>query len=357
VVVSPPTPTPAPTPPLGTPGPSPTPPPKLRLIYKEFGREADTLWLTDIRLEEARRLVSIPHAPDFGILASLSPSGQEVAYTVLPPGALNRAREGELWILRLADLQSRKLLGGLDLQQVPLWSPDGDALAVRRYSPQGVAELVLVRKADGAVTVLVRGSGALDLFPVAFSPDGSYLYYIRFTPQGSELGKASPAGAVILGSLGKGLTRDWHLSPDGRLLAYLARQEVEGRIRYRVYVAPIGGEGKPLKVIGPLGPDHFKPLWHPQGREIAIGSTPAQEEGQGVFLVGAEGGEARPFGSPPARGFDVPVAWSPDGRILAVRSFSGTSAQRPGPSRYVLVFADGTRREMEANAEFIGWIP
>ncbi|HLB29729.1 MAG TPA: hypothetical protein VJM69_06345 [Dehalococcoidia bacterium] len=342
-----------------TPSPqaSPTPAPGPKLIYREFGQDVDSLFLADTRLGEVRPVASLGHAPGYGVQASLSPDGREAAYTALAAEALDRTRQAELWLLALGDSGPRKLAGGFDLQ-IPLWSPRGEALALRRYGSQGVPELVLVSR-DGAVTSLVPGAGALDLFPAAFSPDGRFIYYVKLTAQGSELGRAPVGGGnvtTIMGSLGKGLSRDWRLSPDGRSLAYLAPVEYEGRIRLRIHVASVGSDGRPVTVQGPLGLDHFAPLWHPKGQEIALGSTPAGGQAEGVFLV-EESGSARPFGSPPARGCDVPVAWSPDGSILAVRSFAVCSIQEPGPSRYVLVFADGARREMKTDAEFIGWVP
>src|SRR3972149_1324450 len=121
------------------------------------------------------------------------------------------------WLLALGDSGPRKLAGGFDLQ-IPLWSPRGEALALRRYGSQGVPELVLVSR-DGAVTSLVPGAGALDLFPAAFSPDGRFIYYVKLTAQGSELGRAPVGGGnvtTIMGSLGTGLSRDWRLSPPDR---------------------------------------------------------------------------------------------------------------------------------------------
>ena len=59
----------------------------------------------------------------------------------------------------------------------------------------------------------------------------------------------------------------------------------------------------------------------------------------------------------PSQGFDVPLAWSPDGRTLALRSFQGDLDSDLGPWRLVLLDAEGQRSEVTAESEisFVGW--
>jgi hypothetical protein len=58
-----------------------------------------------------------------------------------------------------------------------------------------------------------------------------------------------------------------------------------------------------------------------------------------------------------ARGFDVPVAWSPDGRTLYARSFTGSSADDPGSEQPVLIDTEGARRPLTGDGpvEYVGW--
>ncbi len=62
--------------------------------------------------------------------------------------------------------------------------------------------------------------------------------------------------------------------------------------------------------------------------------------------------------SPPEHGFDLPQSWSPDGKFLAVRSFSGTSIANPGSSQLVTVSrASGSRFVVASGeVEVIGWV-
>ena len=56
------------------------------MLYSEFESNQDTIRLAPIsNLGEPRSITAVPHAPLWGISASLSPDGQQVAYVVLPP--------------------------------------------------------------------------------------------------------------------------------------------------------------------------------------------------------------------------------------------------------------------------------
>src|SRR5438067_11231417 len=57
-----------------------------RAAYVEFGASADTLWLARPEDPTVRqRVLTVPHALGFGLVASLSPRLDALAYSVLPP--------------------------------------------------------------------------------------------------------------------------------------------------------------------------------------------------------------------------------------------------------------------------------
>jgi hypothetical protein len=62
--------------------------------------------------------------------------------------------------------------------------------------------------------------------------------------------------------------------------------------------------------------------------------------------------------TPPAQGFDQPLAWDAAGDALAVRSFTGTSAANPGTETAVVVSTDGQRRPVTASGDILvfGWV-
>ena len=60
--------------------------PRSGVAYFEFGETTDTLWLADLHDPSKRsRLLSVPHAAEYGVVPSLSPDGRRFVYTSLAP--------------------------------------------------------------------------------------------------------------------------------------------------------------------------------------------------------------------------------------------------------------------------------
>lgn len=113
----------------------PPPPSEYRLVYSEFGNEADTIWLVNpVNPSEREEVVTIPHRATFGINPSLSPDGRFLAYLSQPETApadpfLSRA---DLIILDLTSGYTERVLENVDIAITPLWAPDGRLLYVRQ---------------------------------------------------------------------------------------------------------------------------------------------------------------------------------------------------------------------------------
>ncbi len=112
----------------------------------------------------------------------------------------------------------------------------------------------------------------------------------------------------------------------------------------------------PVPVDGLPPSDHFRPLWHPDGSRLAVGLLPTGVETGAVALMPVAGG-APGFLPAPERGFDVPVAWAPDGSFLAVTSYSGDSLANLGTPRMDLVSPTGHRVVVADGPQFevVGW--
>jgi hypothetical protein len=191
------------------------------------------------------------------------------------------------------------------------------------------------------------------LFPVAFSPAGDSLYYVRVHEAGSDLfalDLTSGAGEEIA-LLATGLTRDWSLAPAGDRLAFLELSVEAGAFSSRAYVYDFAtGLRQPVQATAG---DEFSPIWSADGA-LAIGRSDTATTGAGALRT--HGRETLALAGP-ARGFDVPLAWSSASGGLAVRSFEGVSAMTPGRSALMVVQPDG-RRTTIATGEvtFLGWI-
>lgn len=105
------------------------------------------------------------------------------------------------------------------------------------------------------------------------------------------------------------------------------------------------------------GTDQFSPAWLPDSSAVAIGRLPVEGQSAGAVIVDVAEGQLSQL-PPPEKGFDSPRSWSPDGKYLAVRSFSGTSVANHGSSQLVMVSRASGGRFVVASGEVevIGWV-
>jgi Tol biopolymer transport system component len=298
-------------------------------------------------------------------MATLSPDGSLVAYLVLTAGSQDPDREAQAWVLDVRSGEKRHLADGFDLRTRPVWSPGSDAIVLGRNGPQADTgreiSLVGVDVTDGGENVLRTEPNVLGLFPIGYSlapAVGGALVYARYGLSGTDLGwlaAETPSVHVTNES-----PRDWHISPDGARVAFLARQRTDGRIAARAFVTELSAASQAVLVLAavPDAVDHFNPVWREDGT-VTVGRTPAEGEASAAaVLVSLEGGTVEDVEPGPEQGFDVPVAWSADGRYLVVRSFEGTSAAEPGREQLTIIDEGSERKAVgeQGNLEFIGWL-
>jgi Tol biopolymer transport system component len=131
-------------------------------------------------------------------------------------------------------------------------------------------------------------------------------------------------------------------SPDGRQLAYAWDGGTGGSLD--IYVKLIGA-GAPLRLTTGET-DEVSPTWSPDGGQIAF--LRRTMDGTGVFVVPALGGPERKLGHTsakwfPGRAWYAKLAWSPDGRFLAMvdrESPTGTD------SIFLLTIESGEKRRL-----------
>jgi len=353
---------------VGTPTATGVPAEGLRLLYKEFGSEVDTVWLASAAEPQRRaKVAEVEHASNVGISASLSPDGKQIAYLALPAAGGDLALDAQAWLLDTDSGKTELLASDLDGAIKPVWSPDGGSIVVCRNGPQAqigqAVSLLKVDVSDGSETLLMQADDVLGLFPIGYSPDGSSLYFAQILLSGTHFGAVAAAGGSprLLVQASDESARDWHLSPDGSRVTFLAQQPTDSRIAPRAFVVELveGAEPQPLTDFSEAleAGDHFNPVWHPDGERITVGRTPADGE-SAVALVSLAERELEEVTPGPDQGFDVPAGWAPEGDHLAVRSFEGSSAAQPGREHLVIIELGEERRTVgdKGNLEFIGWV-
>lgn len=348
-----PTATPVPTPsPGATASPTPTPtaePAAYHLVYRQFGSLSDIIWRLDpANPDKPQRIATIGHSEDWGVFASVSPMRDAIAYTVLPEGARDPDREAQAYVLPVSG-SSQLVAEGIDLRSIPVWSPDGRFLYLRRNSGATISILeVDVDNREERELVSVSSGAVSGLFLIGLSSDGQRLYYAQIASDGSTSFAAydlvrDQASALVLAS--PQIAGEYDLSPDSSRIAFTSAG--------RAFIADLGeGTVTPIESDLLLGTLQYQPRWRSDGL-LALGQFPSAEEPSPVLVIDPATGQGSSL-TPPDSGFDAPLGWSPDGQLLAValRSTDGRSRA------LVLIGSQGQRLLVtdDPNFLFVGWI-
>lgn len=324
-------------------------PPRLQFVFAERVEGTTTIWAARPDEPADRRVLArIPHDPNWGIRAALSPDGRLLAYTFMPPGGRDPDRDAALALLDVQGRHSRRLATGVDLRTTPLWTGPA-AVIVQRATDQGQG--VLVRLAlDGDEQPLATALPGHRLFPAATGSDGAAIYVIDLSADGAVLRRLDSAGDHTVARVGDGPARGFALAPAGGSLALLRLEPgVDGR-RYRAVVVDLDSG-----VIRAVRPDRDRVedtglAWDGRGR---LWVTALARPGGPGLLLGVVGTDDRTT----ATGFDALVTAAPDGNWLAVRAFAGDDSDRPGTEAVHLLHADGRRVPVTAagGVMAVGW--
>ena len=240
----------------------------------------------------------------------VSPDGSRLAFM---------AREGSAFPLGVHDLSRgvTQLLNGVsDIN--PIWSPDGQSLAVVSIDDYNMYR----RVADGSGEPERLAPSDRSQYPSSWSSQGVIAYVSEESPESREHdiwllppgGEAAPfftSGSEVMGPT---------FSPDGRWLAY----ESDESGRFEVYVRPYPGPEPATQISGGGGTNA---AWSPDGRQIYYVQWPEDSPPPGVLMsVDVTPGDEFQAGRPvpfidswvvatsPVRGYDV----FPDGSFATL---------------------------------------
>jgi hypothetical protein len=328
------------------------------IVFAVFGPNADEVYVAPANAPEQRTLVdTIEHAPGWGMNPAPAMSGSKFAYTVFgPDSAARQDAPAEIWLMDLDTGERARLARDADLLIAPRFTDDGSALIYRRSSGSQ-QEIVRIDLTTSTRYVVHAERTTFGIFPIGYAADGG-LVYARLSTAGTDILSVHEGRTpTLLFHASDHIARDWQLAPDGRSIAYLEVEEALESILHRARVSRLAsGEPLPLSRDEDIPLEQYGPTWTGDGSGVAIGQQ-ATPDAPGSVIVQALNGSSISLPAP-ERGFDVPTAWSPDGRFLAARSFTGVNSAEPGDESAVILDVGGARYEVPAEAEviFIGWI-
>ena len=329
-----------------------------RLVLRSE-RDGGGLYLMDRNGGGLERLTNVGFNP------SWSPDAAEIVYssTQIIADPTTRPIPGELSIIRVDTRERRLLYAQADAVQ-PRWSPDGSRIAFWGFARQGGQRDVWTVSVAGGPAVPVTEDSATDWSP-AWSANGAYLYFASDRRGTMDIWRVQinqSTGEVLsipqeVTSGASGVRGHIALLPGVRALVF-AEQRLRPAVERRRF-DPVAGQlvGDPVRALGtPVRPFDVAPS--PDGRRVAFYARNHAGEGpQEPLYVAPSGGDQFIQLTP-----DSPGArhrgpqWSPDGSRIAFYS------DRTGNYEIWTVNPDGSglrqiTRDMAANRSGVVWAP
>lgn len=314
--------------------------------------------------------------PSYGIHAHVSPDGTRLAYSSceFATGTEYRYSEQQLYhyeiaIMNLDGASKRRLTENFGLDHYPVWSPDGKQIAFlstlhrmssdRHYLPANIQLYAMA--ADGSEVRRMakpehRGAAPL---PPEWSPDGRYLAYLEMElpGKGEDYDRKKTVLYTVrvadleLTAIGISTLVPPAWSPDGRFLAFVKTDDPRG-----IYTAR--PDGTDLQQVMKLNRRTIHVSWSPDGAAFYVITDDLE-----LHVIAADGRGLRQvsLGTSLRGTGEKLVAWSPDGRRIAIYfpSYreSGTyvgpllfTVARDGSDRRDLIRGDNNYNPMPANS-------
>jgi eukaryotic-like serine/threonine-protein kinase len=192
-------------------------------------------------------------------------------------------------------------------------SADGQYVFDVHDDPGGQQSLWMRHIATGSDKEIIPGTEA-KYTGLTFTPDGSYLYFVRIDPQRPNIGILYKM--PVLGGNPRQLVEDVDspvtFSPDGQRIAFVRNSSAEANSK--LIIAPADGSKEDVLATLPI-PGYYDPAWSPDGKSIATAliDPGGKSLGRIVSLDVNEGKEKTLYAA--TAQLQKPV-WSPDGRVV-----------------------------------------
>jgi len=271
-----------------------------------------------------------------------SPNGRWLAYG-------GRSEEGamDVWILPAAGGQAQALRHSLGILEYPTWFPDGRTLyfVSRTFDTENIWKVAIdpetgLQKGESQQVTFFNDAEVT--FPKALGDGSRVAFELQRSNTSIHVANGSPPYEPRTVARGPAplmthpYLTNFHLSGDGRTLAYIAKLNGGGGL----FTLPVsGGEPQLLVKITGLG---VVPQWSPDGSELSYA------DGNDLYVIGAASGQPRKIAHLD-RGWDEwTVRWSPDGKFIAATGYS----PKPGTTSNAVFVAPASGGELRQLTPF-----
>ena len=279
----------------------------------------------------------------------ISPTGDQVAYTVSTPSAARNVHEAALFVIPSRGGTATPLAESYRIFSPALpaprvrWRPDGNSLSVlvaEKTGPQ-----VLSIKSDNTGAQIITAA-PLGVSSYEWSPDGNYIAYLSrdagpaVPAVANRVGANPPATRLFLQPLnpagpGRAITTpdqyvdSFTWSPDSKQIAYAFAPAVGFLAPYQTKIFAVGVNGGAARPVVDRPGMNVSPQYSPDGKQISFIST-SERTGiiapRGLAVADASGRNANVRAFPMNGAWIAETLWAPDSQAIYVTMNEGTFA-------------------------------
>jgi Tol biopolymer transport system component len=246
---------------------------------------------------------------------ALSPDAGQLAFILELDG------NPDVWLLDLTKDDASQLTFTPEIENAPIWWPDGSGIAFSRADGhyQDLVLLTFEPDAQGETEqTLTAGETSADRPQI--TPDGNHVIFQALSGSAPQLFRLDIATGAISRLTESGYNHSPALSPDGRWVTFVHEADFQ-----RDLMTLDLETGQLTRLINDFLADD-SPSYAPNGWQIAFASQRKSSAHWGIYLMNAEGnGLSNVTGELPASLFAEAPEWSPDGKWMAYDANYGGS--------------------------------